>query len=173
MSPSPWQAEAEAIASGAMRRGFQQRQSWEVGDVREKPVLDVDARPGLRRVTLAGNVIASLNFGTGAAISITGIRPPLVAYLPGRAELSARPVDANGAEAVVSMVDVDGPGQQTVRVFQDAAGPVPEQTARAQCITAGTINSAGVAFAATPGDTIITMAPTEIVSGAFLLELEP
>lgn len=156
-----------------MNFGLQKRVSWTGTDDGPLSLLDQDGKGDrLVRVSAWGEALFDLAYGTQATSWIVGLRSPMVAYVPGSVTVTARPLVAGQGTARCTCHPVSSPGIPLLRALYDAAGPISPQGFRAQCLVAGTIQTAGANVPLTPGEVLLLAGPSAVVSGSHLVEID-
>lgn len=102
--------------------GTQQFAKWASGDVKPRQVLDTLKAGALWRISLFGNVYASILYGTSHSRAIESLQAPLVITVPGQVLVTAWPRDTNGAECVVTLTQATAGALSQARKFVDDAG---------------------------------------------------
>lgn len=153
--------------------GRQYGYTWAPGQTDERPLGDFSgdlSRVSLSRVSVQGEGLVRIVCGTGSVLEFTDLRPPLLAFIPGKWELHGRPVADQGGELLVAAVPTTGAGRGLLRQLADAtAGAVglDVRAARARVIAPATFTVAGIATGAVPvGTDVPLFGPSVLLTGA-------
>ena len=149
--------------------GTQLAQTWAAGAIDERPLGDFsgeDSKVSMSRVTVHGRVFVRLQWGTGAQHQLI-VRAPLTFDIKGKYNVQATPIDAGGATAKLSAVNVYGAGPELVRqllVFVAVAIPIDPAAAYFHSLTAATLTVAGVAVAVAASGVRIPLVPDSVLT---------
>jgi hypothetical protein len=118
-----------------------------------------------------------LMYGTASSLMLTNVEAPMVAYVPGHAQLYAVPVAQTAdANLLVTLKPVSGYNLQHVRTIATAPAVVlqlPSTGVRFTALAASTVTVAGVAVALAAGQSIILAGPSTLaVGGSGIVEHE-
>lgn len=104
--------------------GEQQVARWETGDVSQKPLLDVGAAASLWRLSVQGNLLVTIIWGTSRQFKLTDLATPLVGYFPGNLDVTARPRDPEhqGLISTLTLTPTTAPGRSNLRRVIAAEG---------------------------------------------------
>lgn len=102
--------------------GQQFSHQWRPGDESVQVMVDVTRAQCLWRVSVVGDVLVHVSYGTTAEQELPPLLAPLVATFPGQLTISARPRDFRlGATAKATLVPVSAPlVEPKLRHFVDA-----------------------------------------------------
>lgn len=166
----------EATA-GKWGPGFQGQQfaaSWEPGKNDEKPILTTEPAASLWRVSVFGDVLLRVTWGTVSTFSVENIRAPFVAALPGRVSISAvprSPGDAN--RCLCTLTPATSGGAPLFRAFADSPGEFNRHVYRVTALNAASVEVAGVVVSLSSGESLPVFAGSELLSGSVILDLAP
>lgn len=157
------------------QHGQQNSITWGVGDTTEQTLVTVEPAAMLWRVSVFGDVLLLVQWGTSGTVSVNQVQAPLVAAFPGRVTVTAVPRDAAaGATAYATLTPASSPGIHPVfRRVQSVAGPFPAMAHRVVALTAANVTVAGVAVALAVGESIPLVDNSALVAGTVLVELVP
>lgn len=156
----------------------QARAAWQAGgDDTQQPLCSAEAPEFLWRVSAIGeNVSYQLTYGTKTTISLAALLSPLVAYIPGRFDLQARRLDADLAAYAECTVTCATGGRPHIRQIATVAGLINPGATRAVALVGGgaaQLLVGGVAVTLPGvGDSVPLVAPSSVVAGSFILELD-
>jgi hypothetical protein len=143
--------------------GTQQAFTWAPGATDERPIGSFspsDSLQALSRVSVQGDCLLRLDWGTGQNNVLTNLRTPFVGMIPGRWTLVARPANDLGTTAIVSAVPIGGPTIPFVRQLLNVIGPALALDARASyawAMSPCTFTLGGVASGAVPVGTRVPL----------------
>jgi len=180
----PLQVTAEAEPQG-VQAGYQATVDWASGiAAKERQAVDLQDFSGMGVWRIAAvtrgdqRVFGRLIYGTSSSFELSSIVLPLVAYVPGNAQLYLQPETSPPASRVcvgVSAKLVGGfSSPQIVRSFHVAsATALPSSGYRFTALAASTLTVEGVAgIAVAAGDSIRITSPTLLTAGSGLVEHE-
>lgn len=172
-----------------VQAGFQATIDWQPAVAgspvaKERQAVDLQDLAGLGVWRIAAitrgtqRVFGRLIYGTSSSFELGNIILPLVAYVPGNAQLYLLPEDTTPAARVcvgVSAKLVGGfSSPQIVRTFHTAgATPLPSSGYRFTALAAATLTVEGVAgIAVAAGDSLRITSPSILTAGSGLVEHE-
>lgn len=154
----------------------QARASWlAADDDSQQPLAEAQAPEFLWRVSAIGsNVTFQLTYGTRMSLAVESLLSPFVAFIPGRFNLQARRIDPEAAGSAECTVTCATGGTSRIHQIATAAGAFHPGAVRATALTAGTtLTVGGVAVTlAAVGDSVPLVAPSALVAGAVVVELD-
>ncbi len=170
-SPAPvsrWPADAPpfgALNGTGEIYGTQSSHTWAAGQTDTREICDVTKAPALWRLSVFGNVLVSIGYGTNGNRQILNLQAPCVITLPGQFTARATPRDNAGTSCVVTLTQATAGALSQARKLADAAGgavALDEGACRYVALTASTLTISGVAVA------VPALAVVPLVSGAVL-----
>jgi hypothetical protein len=154
--------------------GIQSRHTWLPLQSDERQLIDVRKARFLWRVSVFGNVSVRIAYGTKGTRQILQLWAPVVIALPGQVEVFARPLTADGAEALVTLTQATGGARSIAR--QAVSGPAALDSAAVSytALSDSVLNVAGVLAIPVPAlSTIPLVAGSTLSSGDGFQEFEP
>lgn len=175
-SPSPWNVAPGNNELGPTY-GNQSKESWLIGQVDSRPILDSNFRPpALWRATAFGeNVTLTVRYGPKCTKVLTGLQPPLRAVFPGLVQIEAVPVDPSlpaHAECTLTMVS-SGLGESDCRKLVTVAGAFSPDATRFRATVASIVSIGGIVNCSLAvAQSIPLIAGSSLTSGAGFLEFD-
>lgn len=168
---------AEATAGKWNFAGYNGQQyaaSWAAGKGDRKPLLTAEPAPSLWRVSVVGDVLMSVEWGTLSTLTAENVRGPLVATFPGRVSISAVPRDPQTAtRALCTLTPATSGALGVFQALLTGPGPVPPSVARVTALDPVVITVGGINVALAAGESLPVFADSALVSGSVILEFAP
>jgi hypothetical protein len=144
---------------------------WAVGENDVRPLVDVGCAPSLWRVSVFGDLLVTVEYGTSRIRRLEGLSTPLVGHFPGSLRLSAIPRNADHQAPVTGLVNltlVTAAGANRLMRLVSGAQPIPEGVAAVMgALDAPTpqINNRGLGV-----QTLSQTVPTAIADGSAIVQ---
>lgn len=159
---------------GPVPLGQQQAAAWAAGEGGFKPILTVEPAASLWRVSVFGDLLLRVQWGTSSTNTVENIAAPLIAAFPGRVTVEGQPRDVQTATiASCTLTPATAGGFGSFKQFQTAAGPISPFAVRATAITAANLTIQGQAVALAVGDSIPLTSNSALVAGVIIADLLP
>lgn len=156
------------------QHGQQFAAAWAAGEGGTKPIMTVEPAPALWRVSVFGDLLLRVTWGTSSTLSIDAVQAPFVATLPGRVTIEGRQRDPAVATNAFCTLTPASAGQLPVfRTVQTIPGPLPFCAYRVTALTAATVTVAGVAVVLVAGASLPVIDDSSLTAGTVLVELAP
>ena len=153
--------------------GIQSTCNWQANDNRRQALIDVLRAPNLWRVSVFGDVVLKITWGTGAGFIAENVQTPLVATFPGSVTIEATPKNpATPTEASATLTEATGAGESKFAQLIQGPANLVAQVVRVTALNACVLNVGGVAVALNAGDLLPIISNTTVTSGTLLAHLE-
>lgn len=175
-SPGMDRPQIDGHGQQAHSYGYQRQLILPITDTVPHQVVAVNAGPTLWRLSVVGEVVVDIIYGTQPRLSLQ-CDAPLEATFPGAltVTLTRRQHIAGGTvTAVVTLTRADGPGiNYAARLYNAAAGAIalPDAAKRAVALGAAALTVRGNAVAlAAAGDSVPLVEPSVLTAGLAIVE---
>ncbi len=159
---------------GPVPLGQQQAAAWAVGKDDRKPLVTAEPAAALWRVSIFGDVLIDVTWGTVSTFNISGALAPMVATFPGRVSVTAVPRDSSTPTRAMCTLTPASSGQLPVfKALQTTAGPFPDFTWRVTAIDDVILDIFGTAVALAAGESFPVCDGCELTSGQIFTEFAP
>ncbi len=158
--------------SPTARYGQQQKEVWAAADQIARPLLDAEPNGELWRLSVIGDVLITVAWGTGAR-RVLELDAPLVADLPGYVSVIAAPRTSGGATAQVTLTRSSGAGPQEMRRAILVPGALHDDATRFVAFVASTVTIRGVGVVLAPGESIPLVSGSVLTAGSGFQEFTP
>lgn len=155
--------------------GIQQFVNFLPGDVVPKQVIDTRRSEALWRVSVFGNVLLNLAYGTTKKREIFGLQAPLVITVPGQLTVTATPRDDAGTTCIVTLTYATAGAIANARKFVARAGvdvPLDAGAVRYFALTASTLTISGAAVVVPALQLVPLVAGSVLTGGSGFQEFE-
>lgn len=157
------------------RLGLQASEVWSPGQTDQRAIVDAALNgAGAWRVTVVGDVVLQLAWGSNGNRREVEVDAPLVGVFAGQVTITARPREAeSGAWATATLAPSWGNDRHDVRLFVAGALAVPPVWSWYQALAASVVSVRGTSVNLAPGERLPLVSGSQVVSGAGYLELTP
>jgi hypothetical protein len=155
--------------------GIQQSAKWAAGDVVPRQLIDVTKANALWRFSIFGSVLVTVSYGSSKARPIADLLAPVVMTIPGQFTATVRPLNAEGATAVVTLTEATaGAISQARKVVVRGGADVAldEGAVRYFALTASTLTISGVAAVVPANSSVPLVAGSVLTAGSGFQEFE-
>jgi len=155
--------------------GITQFERWVVGKSEERQVLDVTRADALWRLSIFGELLVQVDYGTTRKRTIQNLRAPVVITVPGQVTVRAKPYDSAHAAAVDCVVTLTQATAGALSQARKAAtGPVALDAGavRFVALDACALTISGVAVSLAASQTVPLVAGSTLTSGSGFQEFE-
>lgn len=155
--------------------GIQQAARWAAGDVTPRQIVDTLKAAALWRVSIFGSVLVTISYGSSKARPIVELQAPVVLSIPGQFTATARPLDDQGATAIVTLTEATAGGISQARkvVVRGVANvALDEGAVRYFALTASTLTIGGVASVVPANSSVPLVAGSVLTAGSGFQEFE-
>lgn len=155
--------------------GIQQSAIWLAGDVTPRQLIDARKARSLWRISIFGSLFVTLAYGTSKNRSIVELLAPVVMTVPGQLTVTARPLDDEGASAVVTLTEATAgaPSQARNFVVRGAVDVALDDGAvRYFALTASTLTISGAAAVVPACSWVPLVAGSVLTAGSGFQEFE-
>ncbi len=155
--------------------GTQAFYEWAPGEVDERGILDCRKSGSLWRVSVFGNLLVSINYGTSHNREILELQAPVVITLPGQVNVRVKPRDDQGTTGVVTLTQATAGALSQARKFVDRGGAdvtLDGGACRYVALTASTLTISGAAVVVPALATVPLVAGSVLTAGSGFQEFE-
>jgi hypothetical protein len=152
--------------------GFQNLETWPAADIVARPLLDLSPNGELWRISVVGDLLVELTWGTSSRRRLV-LDAPVLADLPGFVSVTATPRTAGGATGQVSATRSSGAGPQELRRFVTGPATLDDQATRFVALAASTVTVRALAVVLAVGDSIPLVSGSVLTAGSGFVEYTP
>lgn len=160
--------------------GVQSLATWAEGESDTKQVIDTLRAGALWRISVFGEVLVNVHYGTQANRHILELQAPVVMTLPGQVSIEVRPVAVPGeGESVsceVTLTQATAGARPHARKLADASGGVvalDDGAVSFTALTASTLTISGISAVAVPAlSTVPLVAGSTLDTGSGFQEFD-
>lgn len=153
--------------------GTQQSAKWAVGDTRAKQVCDSLKATALWRLSVFGNVLVTIQYGTRSNREFVRLMAPVVITLPGQFTAYAEPLDDQGASCTVTLTQATAGARSQARKLVTGPATFDQDAVDYFALSASNLVISGVAVAVPALAIVPLVSGSSLVNGSGFQEFEP